>query len=117
MLLTPSDPEAARELAARAYALAPQVPQVLDTYAATLLALGEAERARALLATAYGTSSSDPAIGYNFARALVATGQSERARRVLTSLLTGAAGSGGGASRAFAGRAEAEALLRRLDEQ
>ncbi|WP_295886042.1 tetratricopeptide repeat protein [uncultured Thiohalocapsa sp.] len=104
VLLTESAPTTAVLLAERAHALAPDHPQVLDTYGAALLAAGDAAQARKLLREAYGYRGSDPGIGLNLARALAADGDPDAARRVLRPLIDDD----------FTRQAEARALLQRL---
>jgi putative PEP-CTERM system TPR-repeat lipoprotein len=104
VLLTETNPEAALALAARAHALAPDEPQVMDTYGAALLATGDTTRARALLTEAFGYRRSDPGIGLNLARAMAADGDADAARRLLRPLL----------EEEFPRQAEARALLQRL---
>ena len=106
VLLTESAPATAVVLAARAYTLAPDHPQVMDTYGAALLAAGDAAQARKLLREAYGYRSRDSGIGLNLARALAADGDPDAARRVLRPLIDDE----------FARKAEARALLQRLSE-
>ena len=106
VLLTESAPATAVLLAERAYTLAPDHPQVMDTYGAALLAAGDAAQARKLLREAYGYRSRDSGIGLNLARALAADGDPDAARRVLRPLIDDE----------FARQAEARALLRRLSE-
>jgi putative PEP-CTERM system TPR-repeat lipoprotein len=104
VILTDSDPSAAAALAERAWRQQPRQPQVLDTYGAALLALGDVARARELLSDAFSYSGGDPGIALNLARALAAGGDSERAREVLRPLL----------HRDFRQQAEARALMMQL---
>lgn len=104
VLLTESAPATAVLLAERAHALAPDHPQVMDTYGAALLATGDAAQARKLLREAYGYRGMDPGIGLNLARALAADGDPDAARRVLQPLIDDD----------FPRQAEARALLQRL---
>jgi Flp pilus assembly protein TadD len=107
VLLTETQPREALQLAERAYDLAPDEPQVLDTYGTALLATGATRRARELLTKAYGYRRSDPGIGLNLARALAADGDAEAARRLLGPLL----------EEPFPRQVEARALLQRLSLQ
>lgn len=105
VVLTDTDAAAAVTLAERVYAKAPREPQVLDTYGAALLAVGDAKRASELLDEAFSLSQgAEPSIGLNLARALAANGEPKRAREVLQLLL----------QQRFPQRDEVEALLLKL---
>jgi Flp pilus assembly protein TadD len=105
MLIAEDQPEEALALAERGLALRPDDPAFMDTVGLVLLQLGQAERARELLAKAH-LATPDPSIAYRYAKALAATGDPAQARRVLLQ----------NATRSYPEKAEADALLRSLQE-
>jgi predicted Zn-dependent protease len=96
----------ARDLAARAHALAPGDPNVADTYGWILARSGETARGIALLRRAAAAAPDSGQIRYHLAAALAGIGEREEARRLLGEALA--------AARPFPGRDEAERLLETL---
>jgi predicted Zn-dependent protease len=100
----------AEDFARRAYELAPQNPQIIDTYGWVLLrAKKDVQRALPLLGEAAKAAPNDANIQYHHASALAAAGKSTEARSLLQSVLAGGS--------AFASRKEAEGLLETLAAQ
>jgi putative PEP-CTERM system TPR-repeat lipoprotein len=77
----------ARELAERAYRLAPLNPSIVDTLGTVLVAQGDAQRGIAMLRMAVNLSSSDPRLRLNLARALAKTGDKAGAKREAEALM------------------------------
>jgi putative PEP-CTERM system TPR-repeat lipoprotein len=96
----------ARELAERAFSVAPAAAQIDDTLEWILLAQGEADRAMTYLSAANSAAPRNADIQYHLAVALQRTGRTADALAMLQTLL------GSGAS--FADKAEAEKLLQEL---
>ena len=105
-LLKAKEPARAMEYAERAYALAPDSPPVLDTLGMLLMQRGDSNRAIGLLRRAAERAPENASIRHHYAVALAATGSKPEAIRTLRALLD--------AHPTFAGREEAEALLRKL---
>jgi putative PEP-CTERM system TPR-repeat lipoprotein len=105
-LLRESAPAAALGYAERAYQVAPGNPSIIDTYATVLMATGARERALNLLSQAHQQAPQNPTLHYRYAAALAQAGQAEASTKELKALLANKAG--------FAKRAEAEALLKKL---
>ncbi|WP_414981044.1 XrtA/PEP-CTERM system TPR-repeat protein PrsT [Congregibacter sp.] len=97
--------EMALDYIARADKLAPQSPQVKDTYAMVELERGEYSRALALNDKALEGAPGDPDIRFNRAQILMRAGRSDEAREVLAELAAGPA---------FASQAAATELLQSL---
>jgi tetratricopeptide (TPR) repeat protein len=76
------DPKA-REVAERAYRLAPLSPNVVDTLGWTLLRGGDVNRGTQLLRLASNLAPGDDEIRMHYGRALVKSGDKESARRAL----------------------------------
>jgi putative PEP-CTERM system TPR-repeat lipoprotein len=93
-------------LAARAHALAPDNPDIADTYGWILVRGGETARGIDLLRRAAARAPESGQIRYHLGAALAGAGQREEARRILAEALA--------APRPFAGRAEAQRLLETL---
>jgi putative PEP-CTERM system TPR-repeat lipoprotein len=98
--------ERAAATAKRAYAAAPQVPAIADTYGWILLKGGDVKQGLPILQKAVADSKSQPDIRYHYAAALAQAGQREQARRELLALTRGEA--------KFASAAEAQKLLAEL---
>ena len=96
----------ARELAERATAASPRVPQIDDTLGWILLAQGDAQKALTYLSAASLSAPGNPDIQYHLAVALHRVGRQADAQATLENLL------GSGAS--FSDKAEAEKLLQEL---
>lgn len=99
------DPRAAA-YGERALELAPDQPAVLDTLGWILLDAGDVKRSADLLEQAHLASPGSPEIAYHYGLALHTNGDDAAARKVLLALLE--------SERSFAGRADAEKLLRKL---
>ena len=99
------NPEA-RDLAERAYNLAPLNASVVDTLGTVAMTQGDTARAQALLRQATNLSPRDPRLRINLARALVKSGDKAGARRELERVVAGDARS--------PAKAEAEQMLREL---
>jgi len=99
------DPKAAA-MAADAYKLAPQSPEVIDTYAWILVNGGAVDKGLELLKKAVTLRPGSPDIRYHLAVALAKKGQKPEARRELQDLL--------GLGVSFAEEKEARALLNSL---
>jgi Flp pilus assembly protein TadD len=74
------------EYAQRAYSLAPDTPEVLDTLAVLLLEQGDPERAARLLRKAVKLAPQEDGIRLNLAKALILTGDKTGAREELDML-------------------------------
>ncbi|MGR8918711.1 MAG: XrtA/PEP-CTERM system TPR-repeat protein PrsT [Gammaproteobacteria bacterium] len=98
-----SGDERALELARRAHELAPQSPEIMDTYGWILFSAGQPEQGLSMLTSAHEAAPDNPEIGYHAASVLHATGQTAEARKRLETLLA--------AHPEFGLRAEAETLL------
>ncbi|WOJ98263.1 PEP-CTERM system TPR-repeat protein PrsT [Congregibacter brevis] len=101
-LMRSEDTATALEYIARADKLAPQSPQIKDTYAMVELENGNMDRALALNAKALEAAQGSPDIRYNRAQILVRAGQKDKAADLLRELVAGPA---------FASQADAKALL------
>jgi len=101
------DPDAI-SYAEKAYALAPQSAEVLDTYGWLLLQKGEAKRAVELLTTAVTRGPTNPEIRLHLAKALIAATDKAAARKEILTLFTLEASD--------AQRAEAQEILKTLPE-
>ncbi len=99
----------AKGLAARAYEVAPDKAEILDTYGWILLQQGgDPAQALELLQRAHTKYPTQPEIGFHLARAQFEAGQRRAARNTLTDVLA--------ANPRFPQRREAEALLQKLKE-
>jgi cellulose synthase operon protein C len=96
----------AEATAQRAYASAPNVPAVADTYGWILVQMGKAPAAVKVLQQASANAKDQPEIDYHYAAALAATGAAAEARKLLDTLLSRPA--------PFAARGEAERLRQKL---
>ncbi|MEL7023439.1 MAG: XrtA/PEP-CTERM system TPR-repeat protein PrsT [Pseudomonadota bacterium] len=96
----------ARETADRARRLAPDTPEILDTFGWIALAEGDFDAAISALRRANELDSRNPEITSHLATALARSGETEQARRLLQRVLQ--------SDTPFAGREDAEALLRSL---
>ena len=96
----------AQETAAQAYALAPERPDVLDTYGWILVKAGERTRGLGLLREAHSRAANNPALRYHLGATLHLLGRDKEARPELEAAL-----SGGGD---FREAPEARALLEQL---
>ncbi|HVE48615.1 MAG TPA: XrtA/PEP-CTERM system TPR-repeat protein PrsT [Casimicrobiaceae bacterium] len=95
----------ARDLAERAYRLAPLQPNVVDTYAAVLMRQGETARALTLSRMAINLQPNDPRLRLNLAHWLAKSGDKAGARRELEEVVK---------NPRSPLKAEAEQLLREL---
>jgi tetratricopeptide (TPR) repeat protein len=100
------DDPRAESIAERAYKLAPQTAQVIDTLGWILARQHQAARAVPLLARAVKLNPKDPEVEYHYAYALSSSGNAGEAKRVLTRLLS--------TSQPFQSRADAQRLLAAL---
>lgn len=101
-----SEDKRALAYARRAYGLAPELPDVLDTYGWILLNEGQKEQALAILKRARNRTDS-PEIRYHFAIALETAGHTDEARIELEQLLR--------ADQDFPDRSAAQSLLKKLN--
>ena len=92
--------------AKRAYELAPQVPQVLDTYGVVLLDKGRAEEAATLFRSAMEKAPNDLNLRFHLAQALAGSGDVAESEKILRGLLDNAG---------FTGHEKAQALLKELE--
>jgi len=97
------------DTASRAFAAAPTVANVADTYGWALVRTGKAVDGLAILNKAAALAPKDPTIQYHLAAAYVSSGDKPRAADLLATSLR--------SSDTFAERAEAEALLRKIQLQ
>lgn len=105
----------AREMAERAWSLAPTNADVADTYGWILMGLGESQLGSKVLVKANALAPNDLSIAFHTAQALSDTGRSERALAVLNQFeLQEGAGGLSAADAGSADRAAALALLRKL---
>ena len=81
------DDERALELAARAYEIAPQRGEIIDTYGWLMLLSGKVEASLELLAKAVREAPGNDTIRYHYARALADAGDALTARRELDKVL------------------------------
>ncbi len=77
-----ADPRA-REMAQRAWSLAPTNAEVGDTYGWIIVSAGQVERGRDVLLKAQRLAPQNPSIAFHTASALAATGRTEQARAIL----------------------------------
>lgn len=105
-LVGEKDVNQAIPLAEKAYRLAPNSPQIMDTYGWLLLRQHHPEKALKLLEKAAATQKNNPQIQYHYAKALADTGQRRTAENLLEATLEKHA--------KFEGRAAAETLLKQL---
>lgn len=101
--------ERALELARSAHEMAPEAPEIMDTYGWILFRNGQTERALELLVRARDLAPGNPEIRYHAAEALFASGDPAAARAELEAVLEEHA--------TFPARADAEALRAKLDAQ
>jgi len=102
-LLQHSDTKRALAMAARARALSPDSPHVLDTYGMVQIASGDAKGALSTFKRAHDLKTSDGEIGYHLALAYDAVGNRNAARELLQTLVKSGA--------MFADRAKAQQML------
>jgi len=107
-LLREREPSRALQLAERAVELAPRQAAIVDTLALVLLDRGQVDRALTLLRQANEDAPGDLTIRYHLAMTLARSGDQAGARGLLQGIL--------GSDRPFAGRGDAEALLRSLGD-
>jgi putative PEP-CTERM system TPR-repeat lipoprotein len=102
------DDNRAEATAAKAYELASDNPDIVDTYGWISLENGKTEEALALLREAVSKSSKpgNAEIRYHLAVALARTGEAEEAKSILEELL--------GSEESFASRADAASMLKNL---
>jgi putative PEP-CTERM system TPR-repeat lipoprotein len=105
-LLRESEPERALGYAERALRADPDSAAVKDTLGFLLVKTGDLQRGLALLKEASRAAPADATIGYHYALGLAEAARDAEARVVLLNLMT----------KDFPERADAEALLRRLDD-
>ena len=98
----------ALDYAQRAYEAASGSPEVADTYGWMLVRYGKLKEGLALLKAAQAAAPDSKPIRYHYAYALSMAGRKDEAKTVLGDVLS--------TSEAFEERAEAEALMRRLNE-
>ena len=101
-----ADDERALDFARRAYELAPQRPEILDTYGWILFTQGQHEQGLEMLEKATDSAPDDPDIAYHVASALSDSGQSGAARHTLEAILN--------KHEKFSMRKQAESLLARI---
>jgi Flp pilus assembly protein TadD len=82
------DPRAL-ELGAKAYELAPQRPEVVDTYGWILLSSGNSEKALVILQEALVSAPDNSEITYHVAVAMDKVGRRDEARKLLSRLFKG----------------------------
>ncbi len=104
--LKESDPARALEYAEAAYALAPQEPSILDTYAMVLLANGQKDKALRQIERAVDIAPPSATMVFHHARILAANGENDTAANVLELLLS--------KGKDFPEKAEAEKMLKEL---
>lgn len=97
------------EYAKRAYELAPNQPQTIDTYGWMLVQNGDVEQGLRLLRNAQARSDSQPEIGYHIAVALDALGRPKEALREIQAVIA--------SGKKFADEAAARKLLERLKRE
>jgi predicted Zn-dependent protease len=93
-------------MARRAYAIAPESPEVNDTLGWTLAGKGDVKEAVSLLSNAHQKRPDDPAVSYHFAAVLAKEGQRNEAMGVLKPALA--------SGKPFDDRLQAEALEKTL---
>lgn len=101
-------PTEAVELARRAYAKAPESPEIADTLGWVLVLQGKNDEGLKLLREARSKSADDPGISYHIAYALQGLGREDEARRELAGALK--------SDRPFPERVEAQRLGERLEK-
>jgi putative PEP-CTERM system TPR-repeat lipoprotein len=101
-----SDDSRARNMAERAYNIAPGNSAVLDTYGWILLQQGETEKGRQLLSQASLQLPDEAEVSYHYAVALHRSGDREGARQILEALL--------GEGQVFEGSEQARQLLEEI---
>ena len=99
------DPKAV-EIARRAYAGAPDSPDVADTLGWVLVKEGQLDEAVALLADAHGKSPQNPSIAFHYAKALAEKGEKRQAVDILAPLVS--------SDKPFGEKKDAEKLLQSL---
>jgi putative PEP-CTERM system TPR-repeat lipoprotein len=106
-LLRTSDPQGALRYAAKARAIAPDSPDVMDTIGVVAMEAGDFGLAGRMLKRALERDADRPGIRFHYAQLLARTDKSSEAREVLSQLLS--------RSEKFSERDEARALLARLE--
>jgi putative PEP-CTERM system TPR-repeat lipoprotein len=101
--------ERAINLAERAFAAAPKVPEIVDTYGWILFTQGKREQGLEMLEKAAELAPDNADIAYHVASALNDSGQTERAKQILQKLLKAE-------QKTFTLRKDAEALLAKIGE-
>ena len=99
----------ALDLARRAHELAPQRPEILDTYGWILFSQGQHEQGLGFLKKASEIAPDNPDIAYHVASALSASGQSGAARKTLLAILS--------THKKFSMRKQAESLLAKISNE
>ena len=99
----------AYEYAKRAYELAPNQPQTIDTYGWILVQKGDVDQGLRLLRNAQARSDSQPEIGYHIAVALDALGRHGEALREIEAVMA--------LGKKFKGEDDARRLLERLKKK
>src|SRR5262249_17773829 len=106
-LYAPQNPSKAIELAERAYGLAPQSADVLDTLGWLQASRGDAAKGEMLLRKAHESAPTRADIGFHYAVALERNNKGADAKTVLQRALAD--------NTAFAERTEAQALYNKLN--
>ena len=99
----------ALDLARRAHELAPQRPEILDTYGWILFSQGQHEQGLGLLKKAAEIAPDNPDIAYHVASALSESGQLSAARKTLQAILS--------THKNFSMRKQAESLLVKIESK
>jgi Flp pilus assembly protein TadD len=86
-----TDTQKALELIERADRLAPESPEIKDTYAMVLMEAGDYRRALALNSRALDLAGNDPSMRLNRAMILIRAGRTDEARGLLEELVKGSA--------------------------
>ena len=102
-----AEDERALDLARSAHELAPQRPEILDTYGWILFSQGQHEQGLVFLKKAAEMAPDNPDIAFHVASALSASGQSSAARKTLQEILS--------THKNFSLRKQAESLLAKLE--
>tara|TARA_R110002110_G_scaffold24654_1_gene92006 strand:+ start:244 stop:3090 length:2847 start_codon:yes stop_codon:yes gene_type:complete len=97
------------EYAKRAYELAPNQPQTIDTYGWMLVQKGDVEQGLKLLRNAQARSDRQPEVGYHIAAALDALGRHQEALREIEAVMA--------LGKKFKGEDAARKLLERLKQK
>ena len=106
-LLRSSDAQGALRYAAKARAIAPDSPEVMDTIGVVAMEAGDYGLAERMLKRALEEGGESPGVRWHYAQLLERSGRPGEAREMLDELLSRPV--------AFSAREEAEAMLSRLD--